>query len=37
MSNLNLKGIWIPIKILTDKNSSDKEVTMKYKYNSKQI
>ena len=25
MSNLNLKGIWIPIEILTDKNLSDKE------------
>lgn len=28
MSNLNLKGIWIPIKILTDKNLSDKEKTI---------
>ena len=25
MSNLNLKGVWIPIEILTDKNLSDKE------------
>ena len=25
MSNLNLKGIWIPIKILTDEKLSDKE------------
>ena len=25
MSNLNLKGIWIPIEILTDENLSDKE------------
>ena len=25
MSNLNLKGIWIPIEILADKNLSDKE------------
>ena len=25
MSNLNLKGIWIPIEVLTDKNLSDKE------------
>lgn len=25
MSNLNLKGIWIPIEILTDMNLSDKE------------
>lgn len=25
MSNLSLKGIWIPIEILTDKNLSDKE------------
>lgn len=25
MLNLNLKGIWIPIEILTDKNLSDKE------------
>lgn len=25
MSNLNLKGIWIPIEILTDKKLSDKE------------
>ena len=25
MSNLNLKGLWIPIEILTDKNLSDKE------------
>ena len=24
MSNLNLKGLWIPIEILTDKNLSDK-------------
>lgn len=28
MSNLNLKGIWIPIEILTDKNLSDKEKTI---------
>ena len=25
MSNLNLKGVWIPIEILTDKELSDKE------------
>lgn len=25
MSNLNLKGIWIPIEVLTDKNLSAKE------------
>ena len=25
MSNLNLKGIWIPIEILTDEKLSDKE------------
>ena len=25
MQNLNLKGIWIPIEILTDKKLSDKE------------
>ena len=25
MSNLNLKGLWMPIEILTDKNLSDKE------------
>lgn len=25
MSNLNLKGIWIPMKVLTDKTLSDKE------------
>jgi hypothetical protein len=25
MSNLNLKGLWIPIEVLTDKNLSDKE------------
>ena len=25
MSNLNLKGLWISIEILTDKNLSDKE------------
>ena len=25
MSNLNLKGLWIPIEILTDINLSDKE------------
>ena len=30
MCNLNLKGIWIPIEILTDKKLSDKE---KKKYN----
>lgn len=28
MSNLNLKGIWIPIEILADKNLSDKEKTI---------
>ena len=28
MSNLNLKGLWIPIEILTDKNLSDKEKTI---------
>ena len=28
MSNLNLKGIWIPIEILTNKNLSDKEKTI---------
>ena len=27
MCNLNLKGIWIPIEILTDKKLSDKEKT----------
>ena len=25
MSNLNLKGVWIPIEILIDDNLSDKE------------
>lgn len=25
MSNLNLKGVWIPIEILTDNKLSDKE------------
>ena len=25
MSNLNLKELWIPIEVLTDKNLSDKE------------
>ena len=25
MSNLKIKGLWIPIEILTDKNLSDKE------------
>ena len=25
MSNLNLKGLWIQIEMLTDKNLSDKE------------
>ena len=25
MSSLNLKGLWIPIEILSDKNLSDKE------------
>ena len=25
MSNLNLKGLWIPIEILTENNLSDKE------------
>ena len=29
MANLNLKGLWIPIEILTDKNLSDKEKTKK--------
>ena len=28
MCNLNLKGIWIPIEILTDKKISDKEKTI---------
>ena len=28
MSNLNLKGIWIPLGILTDKKLSDKEKTI---------
>ena len=28
MCNLNLKGIWIPIEILTDKKLSDKEKTI---------
>lgn len=28
MSNLNLKGIWIPIEILTDEKLSDKEKTI---------
>lgn len=28
MSNLNLKGIWIPIEILTDDKLSDKEKTI---------
>ena len=28
MSNLNLKGIWIPIEILTDTKLSDKEKTI---------
>lgn len=28
MPNLNLKGIWIPIEILTDKKLSDKEKTI---------
>ena len=28
MSNLNLKGLWIPIEVLTDKNLSDKEKTI---------
>jgi hypothetical protein len=27
MQNLNLKGIWIPIEILTDKRLSEKEKT----------
>lgn len=26
MSNLNLKGIWIPIEVLTDKNLSDNDI-----------
>ena len=31
MSNLNLKGIWIPIEILTDNKLSDKEkIIIKY-------
>ena len=28
MASLNLKGLWIPIEILTDKNLSDKEKTI---------
>ena len=28
MSNLNLKGVWIPIEILTDNKLSDKEKTI---------
>ena len=28
MANLNLKGLWIPIEIITDKNLSDKEKTI---------
>lgn len=28
MANLNLKGLWIPIEILIDKNLSDKEKTI---------
>ena len=28
MANLNLKGLWIPIEILTDKNLSEKEKTI---------
>lgn len=28
MSNLNLKSIWIPIEILTDKELSNKEKTI---------
>lgn len=28
MANLSLKGLWIPIEILTDKNLSDKEKTI---------
>ena len=28
MSNLNLKGIWIPVEILIDKKLSDKEKTI---------
>ena len=28
MSSLNLKGIWIPVEILTDKKLSDKEKTI---------
>ena len=28
MSNLNLKGIWVPIEILTDNRLSDKEKTI---------
>lgn len=38
MSNLNLKGIWIPIEILTDEKLSDKEniiyaIILYYKFN----
>lgn len=29
MSNLNLKGIWMPIEILTDKELSDKKKSRK--------
>ena len=28
MSNLNLKGVWIPIEILTDDKLRDKEKTI---------
>ena len=37
MSNLNLKGIWIPIEILTDNKLSDKEKFKDNKYNNKNI
>ena len=43
MSNLNLKGIWIPIEILTDEKLSDKEkiiysiILYLSKENSKQV
>ena len=28
MSNLKIKGLWLPIEILTNKNLSDKEKTV---------
>lgn len=31
MSNLNLKGVWIPIEILADNKLSDKENSNKWK------